>query len=296
MVMKDGRTVDGGTMAGMTSDGLVASMLGQDGKDRTEAPARAATRARAGARPAAGAPVLVASGAASAGVSDVDFTIRPGEIIGVAGLRGSGQTELCRLIAGVDRLTAGRVEFHEQPFAPKTPADAVTSGVSYLPQERKSEGLFLNLSVAQNISVAPAVRKSVHWVTRRGESRLAEDAKRDLDIRLPGGKVTTPVSALSGGNQQKVVLARCLAARPSLLVLDEPTRGVDVGAKAQIHQLIRDQADKGLSVVVSSSELDELLTLANRILVLHRGRMVADLSGDALSEHAVLAAASGEAA
>ncbi|MCU1474617.1 sugar ABC transporter ATP-binding protein [Amnibacterium sp.] len=288
MVMKDGATVGAGAIADTSEAELVRQMLGGATPERTRS-ATATREASATTSPI----VLTARAAASPSVQGVDLVARKGEIIGVAGLRGSGQTELCRLLAGVDPLVAGDMEVDGRTYAPRGARQAMDRGVVYLPQERKSQGLFLNLNVAQNVAVAPMVTGRIRWASRRTQERLATDYRERLDMRLPAGRVDTPVGALSGGNQQKVVLARCLAAGPTVLVLDEPTRGVDVGAKQQIHDLIRAQAAEGMCVIVSSSELSELLALCSRLLVLHRGDVVVTLAGDDMQETTILSHASG---
>jgi ABC-type sugar transport system ATPase subunit len=291
MVMKDGTTVGAGQIADTSESDLVRQMLGGVAP---ESPERVAVRPDPASR---NEPVvLTARDASSSAVRGVDLVARKGEIIGVAGLRGSGQTELCRLLAGVDPLESGEMKLDGRPYSPRNPRQALDRGVVYLPQERKSQGLFLNLNVAQNVAVARMVTGRIRWASHETQERLALDYREQLDMRLPAGRVDTPVVALSGGNQQKVVLARCLAAEPTVLVLDEPTRGVDVGAKQQIHDLIREQAAAGMCVIVSSSELGELLGLCSRLLVLHRGEVVATLTGDDLEETTILSHASGVSA
>jgi ABC-type sugar transport system ATPase subunit len=288
MVMKDGATVASGPMAKTTESDLVRQMLGGVELGHVERDAASVAE-----RPAKSTPILEADHASGPAVRGVDLRAYAGEIIGIAGLRGSGQTELCRLLAGVDPILSGSLRLDGRRYAPRSPRHAVDRGVVYLPQERKSQGLFLNMSVAQNVAIAPMVTGRLRWASRAAQETLAVQYRKRLDMRLPLGRVSTPVAALSGGNQQKVVLARCLAAGPSVLVLDEPTRGVDVGAKQQIHELIRAQAAEGMCVVVSSSELSELLGLCSRVLVLHRGDVVATLSGDDLNETTILSHASG---
>jgi len=165
--------------------------------------------------------------------------------------------------------------------------------VGYLPAERKSEGLFLNLSVSQNILMSHLAKTRARLVTARKERIMADTSRTALDIRVPADDLSTLVSHLSGGNQQKVVLGRCLAANLKVMVLDEPTRGVDIGAKEQIHALIRELAADGMCVIVSSSEIQELLSLSHDVIVMHRGEMTGHLSADDCDEHTVLALASG---
>jgi ABC-type sugar transport system ATPase subunit len=301
MVLKDGVTVAQGDMAQTSADDLVAQMLGyRSAAARPEAGPAGAGAAGAGAGAAGprgqAEPALRVDGLATEVVRGISFSARKGEIVGIAGLRGSGQTELCRAIAGADHLLAGRMELAGRRFAPRSPYHAWRQGVGFLPQDRKSQGLFLNLTVAQNVSVPKLINGEFRWVRRRAEYELAGQYRDRLRMRLPDGWLGTPVGQLSGGNQQKVVIARCLAAGLSVLVMDEPTRGVDVGAKKQIHDLIAGLADAGLCVIVSSSEVEELLTLSGHVIVLHRGEMAAELRGGDLTEHVIVRHASGASA
>ncbi|MGE0505072.1 MAG: sugar ABC transporter ATP-binding protein [Solirubrobacterales bacterium] len=300
VVLRDGRTVAQGEMEATTEDDLVAKMLttddeaveGTDSAAPSEDGSPTLSRRRRRQVDPALPPVIRAEGLASAGVRNVTFEGRAGEVIGIAGLRGSGQTALCRALTGADRITAGSLELEGRRFAPRSPYHAVKRGVSLLPIDRKSQGLFLNLSTAQNASMSRLVKRSPTTVSGRTLEGVARDYQSKLDIRLPGGSVDTLVGQLSGGNQQKVVLARCLATEPRVLVMDEPTRGVDVGAHRQIHDLIARLADEGLCVVMGSSVLSELLDLCNSVLVLQRGEMVASLTGSEMSEHEILRHAS----
>ncbi|MDT7708665.1 MAG: rhamnose transport system ATP-binding protein [Pseudonocardiales bacterium] len=300
MVLKDGRTTAEGLMRDTSEDDLVAKMLGdQAGPTATSgqrAPLLAVSERPQAASTARTDVALEVVGLRTDVVSDVSFRAHRGEIIGLAGLRGSGQSELCRALVGADRATAGRMAVLGREYAPRTPHDAWERGLGFVPAERKSEGLFLNMTVAQNVLMSRLLKDGTRWISRRGQNTLAARFRASLDMRLPGGDLATPVTALSGGNQQKVVLARCLAADLSVLVLDEPTRGVDVGAKHQIHDVIRELAEEGLSVIVSSSELSELLLLCSRVIVMHRGAMAGELQGAELEEHTIIRLASGAAA
>ena len=298
-VLKDGTTIGSGAMAQTTEDDLVAKMLGyaspEDRARSEQLHAREVAKTIGTVRPSTDK-ILVAEAVTNAAIRNISFHLAAGEIIGVAGLRGSGQTELCRVLTGVDQADSGRLLLRDRPFAPRTPRNALAAGVGYLPQERKTEGLFLNMSVAENIAISRLVNRSMRWASKRAQGSLAGHYRDSLDIRLPGRRLGTPVSALSGGNQQKVVLARCLAADLKVLVLDEPTRGVDVGAKQQIHDLILELAASGMAIIVSSSEMEELLGLSSRVLVLHRGELAAIVEGDEMNEHNIVRLASGVAA
>jgi ABC-type sugar transport system ATPase subunit len=293
MVLKDGVTVAQGAMAGTSEDDLVAKMLGYDSAAQRGHADVAAAPPRPQHAVAGRGTILRVSGLTTDAIRDVSFEAREGEIIGIAGLRGSGQTQLCRALAGAERITAGTIELRGKAIAPKTPHHAWKLGIGLLPVDRKSQGLFMNMSVAENVAVSKMVTGGMPVVTRARQEAVASEYRTKLDMRLPRGRLSTPVVDLSGGNQQKVVLGRCLAAGLSVLILDEPTRGVDVGAKQQIHELIAGMAAEGICVVVSSSELGELLDLCTTLVVLHRGEMTAALRGPDMNEHTILRHASG---
>jgi ABC-type sugar transport system ATPase subunit len=222
-------------------------------------------------------------------VRGVSFVLRRGEVLGIGGLVGAGRTELVRLIYGADRLDSGTMTLDGRPFGPRNPAAAVRAGLGLVPEERRTEGLVLGKSVAFNLqlsNLARIVRGPLIDAGRREALSLA--AVRDLAIRTQS--IETPVGRLSGGNQQKVVIGRWLLRSPKVLILDEPTRGVDIGARGAIHRLIRDLAARGIAVLVISSEPDELPDLCDRVLVMAEGRILRELSGDALSRNAIVEA------
>jgi ribose transport system ATP-binding protein len=225
-------------------------------------------------------------------VRGVSFDLHKGEVLGIGGLVGAGRTELARLIYGADRPDAGLMKLEGKAFAPRTPADAVRRGLGLVPEERRSEGLILSKSVAFNLSLANLQKmvmgRYVPLMSRNRQSTLAGDTVKALAIKTQN--IDTAVGHLSGGNQQKVVIGRWLQRAPHVLILDEPTRGVDVGARAEIHHLIRRLADRGMSVLVISSEPDELPDLCDRVLVMAEGRVVRELRGDALSRAAIVEA------
>jgi ribose transport system ATP-binding protein len=202
--------------------------------------------------------------------SGVDFTVSRGEILGVAGLVGAGRTEMVRTIAGVDRYDQGEILLEGKPVQLHSPAAAINAGIVMVPEDRKGQGLNLGLSSAVNI-LQPWEKDLGRGklITRRLLNRAADRSRRDFDIR---GSMDLPVVRLSGGNQQKVLLAKWLVNEPKVLILDEPTRGVDVGAKMAIYQIVRDCAARGVAVVVVSSELEEVLGLSHRVMVMSGGR------------------------
>jgi ribose transport system ATP-binding protein len=222
----------------------------------------------------------------------VSFDLRKGEVLGLGGLVGAGRTELARLLFGVDRPQEGSMRLEGEPYAPRGPADAVKAGVGFVPEERRVEGLILSKSLAFNLSLANLQSIIFHpalpFISGSRRKGLAERAIRDLAIKTTSAE--TPVGRLSGGNQQKVVIARWLASRPRVLILDEPTRGVDVGARAEIHRLIRNLAQEGMAVLVISSEPEELPDLCDRALVMVEGTIVGELAGEALTRERIIAA------
>ena len=247
--------------------------------------------------PAPDAPVVLSVKDLSlqGGIHDISFDIRAGEIVGLAGLVGSGRTEVARTIFGADRRDTGVIEIHGQPVKIDTPSEAVAAGIALLPESRKDQGLLMKLDVGHNVSLPHLSTVSQGIVVQgRRELRATIDLLEDLDVRPPLPSIR--VDSLSGGNQQKVLFAKWLFRHPKLLIADEPTHGVDVGAKRAIYNLITSLAGEGMGVLLISSELEEVLGLAHRVLVMRRGMIVAefeDYPGDrsALSEDAVMRAA-----
>ena len=211
-------------------------------------------------------------------LDSASFSLRRGEIVGLAGLMGSGRSALLEVLSGAcERPWGGCIKFAGQHIRPRSPAHALKLGIARLTQDRKTNGLFLQQGSAFNVSVASLDQQATAgWVNRKAERLLLEQAVDDMNIRLASGNQA--VSDLSGGNQQKIMLSRWLAVRPGLLLLDEPTRGVDVGARAEIYTLLNQAAASGLGLMVSSSDLPELLSICHRILVFREGRIVAEVA------------------
>jgi ribose transport system ATP-binding protein len=218
----------------------------------------------------------------------VDFHADKGEIVGITGLRGSGTTELCRVLAGATAPKRGTVLIAGRPVRLRSPFHALARGIGYVPSERKSQGLFLQLSVRDNMILPTLAKEHIHLIRPSWERKLAERNVSALSIRLPELGAASQVSLLSGGNQQKVVLAKWLASRVDVLILDEPTRGVDIGTKPQIALLLQELAQSGMTVVVSSSELGELYDMVERIVVLHRGAVTREVHGPEFDEEEIL--------
>ena len=214
------------------------------------------------------------------------LTVRRGEVVGVAGLVGAGRTELIRAIFGADRASAGEVTLSGQVGLVRSPREGIARRAGMVPEDRKAHGLLIDLPIGQNIGLASTTREGGFWLRPRVERVLVDDMRRRLQIRAPDP--AKPSGSLSGGNQQKVVLAKWLATRPDLLILDEPTRGIDVGTKHEIYKLIDGLAAAGTAVLLVSSELPEILALSDRILVMRDGTLVAELDGATATEEAIL--------
>ncbi len=224
-------------------------------------------------------------------IKDVSFRIHRGEIVGLAGLQGAGRTEVARLIIGAEKKTAGRIFLHGKPTAIRHPVDAVAHHIGYVPEDRKKLGLILNMSVRENSTMAihKHILNALGLISRPREAAVTDTYAGMLRTKLASRE--QPVKSLSGGNQQKVVLAKWLAIRPDVLILDEPTRGIDVGAKAEVHRIIADLADRGVAILMISSELPEVLHVSDRILVMHEGRLTGEFSRAEATEEKVMKAA-----
>jgi len=220
--------------------------------------------------------------------------VRHGEIVGLAGLVGAGRSEVARAVFGIDRRDAGEVVVEGRRLPAASPTAAMAAGLGYVPEDRREQGLVMDLSIARNASLASLgrLRRGV-LIRAADERRLAADWA--LRLRLKYARLSDPVAALSGGNQQKVVLAKWLARRPTVLIVDEPTRGIDVATKAEVHRLLSDLASDGVAVLMISSELPEILGMADRVLVMHEGRLTADLPREEATEERIMFAATSDA-
>lgn len=223
----------------------------------------------------------------------VSFKLRKGEILGIAGLVGAGRSEVLRALFGIDPKRGGTVALNGTRLDIKSPADSIKAGIGFVTEDRKTEGLILSMSIASNVSLVNLRKVSRGWTLR--QKAEAEQARaRGTALNLKYGKTADAAASLSGGNQQKVVLAKWLANTPDVLLLDEPTRGVDVGAKFEIYTILQDLAAKGVSMVVVSSELPELMTLADRILVLNDHKVMGELARKDFAEEPILRLAYGQ--
>lgn len=285
-IMRDGRTVQASDLRDIGKLELVSSMLGRDVADAHGHTTAFTPRDKS----KIGEPIFEAR-ELSAGrfVRKVDFDLRHGEIVGFAGLLGAGRTETARLVFGVASISSGRMTMAGEAYQPRNAAAAIAAGLGFCTEDRKIEGIVPEMSVADNITLAVLSRVSRNGVLdNRRQREIVDRLIPQLGIKCSGP--AQRVKELSGGNQQKVLLARWLASNPKLLILDEPTRGIDVGAKGEIQRLIKQLADEGLSVLMISSELEELIEGADRIFVLRDGESVAELTADALDRQRILAA------
>ncbi len=283
VVLRDGRLVGRLARDEISPAAMIRLMIGRDLKAIYRPPA---------APP--GEALLEIAGARTAAYPgrSVDLTLHRGEILGLAGLIGAGRTELARAIFGIDPLLGGSVALGGRALAIASPRDAIAQGIYLVPEDRKACGVVLDLSIAQNISLPqlPDLAR-LGLVRRDAEATLAEAERRRLGIRAPG--IATPVVSLSGGNQQKVVLAKWLAMQPRAIIFDEPTRGIDVGAKREIYDMLRALADAGVAVLMISSDMEEVIGVSDRIAVMHEGRISGILTREDFSEQRVLQLAVG---
>ena len=227
------------------------------------------------------------------GFENINFTVHKGEILGISGLVGAKRTEIVRTIFGADHYKSGEVIYEGKPVSIKTPNDAIALGITMVPEDRKSQGVVLRLSIGWNLTLANLKRLSKGLVfDEKREKQLVDQYKDALRIKM--NSIDQPVSALSGGNQQKVVISKWLASNPKLIIFDEPTRGIDVGAKKEIYNLINDLADQGMGVILISSELDEMIGLSDRMVVLSEGKITGFLEKEEFSKQHILDLASGD--
>ena len=282
-VMRDGQLVGIASASELTPESVVQMMVGRELREfypRTQTDHKQIILQAKGLR-------------RGTDLDGVDLELHSGEILGVAGLVGAGRTYLARALCGADSLEAGEIWLGGKPIKLHSPQDAIRLGIGFVPEDRKSQGLFLGHSVRSNTAIASLDRFSRLGVLNyRGITQLVEKMVRQLDIRTPS--LTQRLRNLSGGNQQKVVIARWLAINPKILILDEPTRGVDVAAKAEIYALMSNLAAQGVAILMISSELPEILGVSDRILVMRTGKIVAEFMRDQTTQDAIMRAATGQ--
>jgi rhamnose transport system ATP-binding protein len=283
-VMRDGATVAEGIVADSSPAQIVQLMVGRElAEFFPKVPSKI------------GKVVLAVEHLTSRGqFDDISFEVHAGEIVALAGLVGSGRSEIVRAVFGVDRYDSGRVVLEGRSLPPGDPRAALRGGVALVPEDRRQQGLFMPASVTRNVAVTVLDRiRRFGLIRTRDERVVADEWSNTLQLKHSG--LGQPVERLSGGNQQKVVLGKWLATNPRLLVIDEPTRGIDVGTKAEVHRLLSELASEGLAVLMVSSELPEVLGMADRVLVMREGRMTEELSRAEATQERIMLAATGQA-
>ena len=282
-IMRDGAFVKTAPIADITIDDVIFAMVGRDivslYGDHTRTP---------------GLNVLEVKHLTREGVfTDISFDVRAGEIVALAGLVGAGRTEVARGIFGIDKVDAGSVTIGGLKLKSGSPLQAMNAGIGFVPEDRRQQGLVMQMAIDRNASLA-SIRSLSHFglIRKASERKLA--AEWAARLRLKFGRFSDAVLTLSGGNQQKVVLAKWLARQPRLLIIDEPTRGIDIGTKSEVHRLLGELVDQGIAVLMISSEMPEVLGVADRILVLHEGRLAAEFSREEANEASIMRAAAGQ--
>jgi rhamnose transport system ATP-binding protein len=282
-IMRDGRFVRTAPVTELTIDDIIRSMVGRDLDalfPKTET--------------VPGAPVLEVEDLCSTDVFEhISFTVRRGEIVALAGLVGAGRTEVARAIFGIDKRTSGSVRLAGKELPNGNPLAAMDAGVALVPEDRRQQGLVMDLGIDQNVALASLGRLSRGGLIRRARERKLAIAWAGR-LQLKYARMSNAVSTLSGGNQQKVVLGKWLARSPQLLIIDEPTRGIDVGTKAEVHRILDGLVAEGMAVLMISSELPEVLGMADRVIVLREGRITAELSRADADETTIMRAATGQ--
>ncbi|MEJ8303346.1 sugar ABC transporter ATP-binding protein [Saccharibacillus sacchari] len=281
-VMRDGITVDTKDIPATNFDEVVRKMVGRELTERY--PKR---------NPKPGEVVLEVKNATRRGLfENVSFNVRAGEVVGFSGLMGAGRTEIMRSIFGLDKLDSGEIVLKGKKINIRRPEDAVRHGIGFITEDRKDEGLVLDFSIRENMALPNLFSfTSKGFISSRKEKEFVDTLVKRLQVKTQSAE--TPAGSLSGGNQQKVVIAKWIGIGPSLLILDEPTRGVDVGAKREIYQLINELTDRGVAIIMVSSELPEVLGMSDRIIVVHEGHIGGELTGSEATQENIMTLATG---
>ncbi|CAG74370.1 putative sugar ABC transporter, ATP-binding protein [Pectobacterium atrosepticum SCRI1043] len=288
-VFQDGRYTGSGDVASTNVQEIIRLMVGRDvvfnrrppsETHHQDKPVRLAVKGLSREKPP-----LDAHGIA---LKDISFQVHAGEVLGIAGLVGAGRTEIARCLFGADGFSTGEFMLDDAPYHPSTPLHALSQGIALVPEDRKKEGAVLGLSIRENISLSN-LSSLMRWrwfVNTRKEDDLIDAYRQALHIKMVNSD--QEVRKLSGGNQQKVILARCMALNPKVLIVDEPTRGIDVGTKSEVHQVLFDMAKRGVAVIVISSDLPEIMAISDRIITLSEGRISGEIHGDDATEEKLM--------
>lgn len=288
-VFQDGRFTGTGAVAGTTVEQLIRLMVGRDvafnrrpssETHHEDKPVRLAVKGLCREKPP-----LDPHGIA---LHDISFHVHAGEVLGIAGLVGAGRSEVARCLFGADGFSSGRFELDGVVYQPHSPLYALAQGIALVPEDRKKEGAVLGLSIRDNLSLS-SLSSLLRWryfVNTRKEDALIATYRQALQIKMVNSDQA--VRKLSGGNQQKVILARCMALNPRVLIVDEPTRGIDVGTKSEVHQVLFDMAKQGVAVIVISSDLPEVMAVSDRIITLSEGRVTGEIHGDDATEERLM--------
>ena len=289
-VLRNGTLVGEYTVENLPRVQLVAKMMGKDFDDLADI--KGAHKKEEGAKKE---PIIEAKGLGHTGtIKPYDVTVNKGEVVGLTGLLGSGRSELVRTIYGADKPDSGELKFKGQKLLIGAPLDAIKAGMAYLPEDRKAEGIIADLSVRENIIIAlQAKRGMFHLISRADQEKFADEYIEKLQIKTATRE--TPIKQLSGGNQQKAIIGRWLLTEPDFLILDEPTRGIDIGTKTEIQKLVLDLADEGMTVMFISSEIEEMIRTCSRMLVMRDGAKVGELGEDELTQGSIMKAIAGGA-
>ena len=282
-ILRDGERVISAPVTGLSTEDIIRHMVGREletlyPKSEVEA----------------GAVALDVRHLTRTGVfEDISFQVRQGEILGFAGLVGAGRTEVARVIFGIDRADTGEIRIGDKAVQIHSPRAAMKHGIAYVPEDRHQHGLVMDFSIARNMTLPILLQTSVLGIVNQlREREIAKDYSEQLQVRSSG--IGQMVKALSGGNQQKVVIAKWLITKPAILILDEPTRGIDVGSKAEVHRIVSELAREGLAIILISSDLPEVLAMADRVLVMHEGRIAAEFTHADVDPEKVMFAATGQ--
>ena len=287
-VLRNGEYIGTYETAELPKVELISKMIGKEYEALGSIPTGSAAEGQ-------GKEFLRVEHASSNNISDVSINLKHGEVSGFSGLLGSGRSEIARLLFGADHATAGKMYLEDKPVSIRNPLDAIHHDIAFCSENRKAEGIIGDLSIRENIIIALQAKRGLGKVIKYSEAqKIADHFIQELSIKTPSAD--QQIKNLSGGNQQKVLLARWLATDPELLILDEPTRGIDIGAKAEIQKLVMELAAKGMSCVFISSEMEEMLRCCNRMYVLRDKQIVAELSGDEISESRIMEIIAGEGA